>query len=246
MIVAMVRFPLVLLLLIYQSILLALNQIRSNKIRSFLTMIGIVIGVASVTAVIAAMTGLKNNVMHRFESMGANKMFIYPSVPATGRFSQGQWREIIFKPEQFAGWKERCPDVKALSMVVRRQTSLAYGNRSEKRVLMSGIEPEWHEIENRQVQFGRPFSYVDEEQGRPVCLITRKVIRQFNMPTDCEGKNILVNGRRYTIVGIVDDRVDQDVFGGDDDESDLAESATRFCLCMLSIIYYNIQRNVII
>jgi putative ABC transport system permease protein len=68
------------------------------------------------------------------------------------------------------------------------------------------------------VLFGRPFSYIDGEQARPVCLITRTVVRKLNMPTDCEGKHILLNGRRFTIVGLVEEQPDQDFFGGDDDE----------------------------
>jgi putative ABC transport system permease protein len=216
MILAMVRLPLVLLLLMYQSILLALSQIRSNKIRSFLTMIGIVIGVASVTAVIAAMTGLKDNVVHRFESMGANKMFIYPQTPQTGRFAEGRWRDIRFKPEQFDGWKERCPDIKALSLTVQNEADISFASRSEKHVHLTGIEPDWLQIENRSVQLGRPFTYVDNEQGRPVCLVSSQVVEKLNIPRDAEGKHLLINDRRFTIIGVVEDRADQDFFGGGD------------------------------
>ena len=196
MIWAILRLPLALLLLIYQSILLALSQVRANKIRAMLTMIGIVIGVASVTAVIAAMTGLKNNVVHRFESMGANKMYIYPSTPSTGRFASGQWRDIRFRPEQFDGWKEHCPDVKSLSLVCRNEASITYGSRSEKHVRLTGIQGDWHQIQNRLVQNGRPFTFVDNEQGRPVCLISPNVLRKFDIPSDCEGRHLLINSRR--------------------------------------------------
>jgi putative ABC transport system permease protein len=176
-------------------------------------MIGIVIGVASVTSVIAAMTGLKNNVVHRFESMGANKMYIYPSTPATGRFAEGQWRDIRFRPEQFDGWKEHCPDVKELSLVCRNEASIGYGTRSEKHVRLSGIQGDWHQIQNRFVQYGRPFTFVDNEQGRPVCLISPSVLRKFDIPSDCEGKHLLINGRRFTILGVVEDKEDSDMFG---------------------------------
>src|SRR5947209_3508613 len=80
------RLPFALLLLMYQSIFLALGQIRTNKVRSLLTTVGIVIGIASVTAVIAALTGLKAKVLSEFETFGTNKMFIYPYIPPSGRF----------------------------------------------------------------------------------------------------------------------------------------------------------------
>src|SRR2546421_8403069 len=99
----LLRLPFVLLLLIYQSIFLALAQIRTNKVRSILTTIGIVIGIASVTAVVAALTGLKAKVLSEFETFGTNKIFIYPTAPAMGRYARANWRRIRFMPEQFDG-----------------------------------------------------------------------------------------------------------------------------------------------
>ena len=82
----LLRFPLSLFTLTWQSAFLALGQIWANKVRAMLTTIGIVIGVASVTAVIAALTGLKENVLNEFESFGTNKIFITPRlVPRAGR-----------------------------------------------------------------------------------------------------------------------------------------------------------------
>ena len=71
---ALLRLPFSILLIVYQSAFLALGQIWSNKVRSILTTIGIVIGVASVTGVIAALTGLKTNVLSEFESFGAREV----------------------------------------------------------------------------------------------------------------------------------------------------------------------------
>src|SRR3982750_2444161 len=74
----LLRLPLALFNLIWQSAFLALGQIWANKTRAILTTLGIVIGVASVTAVVAALTGLRTNVLSEFESFGTNKIFIYP------------------------------------------------------------------------------------------------------------------------------------------------------------------------
>src|SRR5436309_15753232 len=98
MILAILRFPFVLLILIYQSAFLALGQIWSNKVRSILTTIGIVIGVASVTAVIAALTGLKTSVLSEFESFGTNKIFIFPD---RGGKRMVSWQRIRFRNEHF-------------------------------------------------------------------------------------------------------------------------------------------------
>src|SRR5207253_11149380 len=95
------RTPVLLAVLGYQSLLLAMSQIWSNKMRSILTTIGIVIGVASVTAVIAALTGLKTNVLSEFESFGTNKVFIFPRRPDRGPMRNASFRQILFQPDLF-------------------------------------------------------------------------------------------------------------------------------------------------
>src|ERR1700678_2719488 len=95
--------------LVYQSLFLALGQVWANKMRSFLTMLGIIIAVASVTSVIAALTGLNQNVLDRFEKYGANRIFIYPMTPDDGHHHQ--WAELRFKSREFDGLLEHCPDV---------------------------------------------------------------------------------------------------------------------------------------
>ncbi len=82
----------------YQAIVLALGQIWSNKTRSFLTTLGIIIGVASVTAVIAALTGLKTKVLTEFESFGASKMFIFPHHPDDVPRNRYPWEKIRLTP----------------------------------------------------------------------------------------------------------------------------------------------------
>src|SRR5947199_834933 len=105
------RFFISPLVVTYQSIFLAVGQIWSNKVRSVLTTIGIIIGVASVTAVIAALTGLKSNVLSEFETFGTNKIFVLPYPPDTGRRQVYRWRDLRFRPADFDNLMEHCPSV---------------------------------------------------------------------------------------------------------------------------------------
>src|SRR3954467_1114276 len=108
--------PLILLpILLYQSLFLALSQIRAGKLRSLLTTVGIVIGVASVTTVIAALTGLKTNVLTEFEQFGTNKVFIFPDRPVSMR--NAPFTLIRFKPDLFDGMLEHCPSLKTFTRV---------------------------------------------------------------------------------------------------------------------------------
>jgi putative ABC transport system permease protein len=209
----LLRLPFSLLLLIYQSAFLALGQIWSNKVRSVLTTIGIVIGVTSVTAVIACLTGLRTSVLSEFESFGTNKIFIFPSSGGNRFMSYNRYR---FHNEQFAGLLDHCPSVGSFTRVMRaRFDTVSYGTRTEQNVDVTGIDPAWHGIENRSVVLGRPFSLIDVEQGRPVCLINDRTRDKLALPTDCTNQSIVVGQTRFTIVGVMETRAESGMFGGD-------------------------------
>jgi putative ABC transport system permease protein len=201
---SLLRLPLLLLVLVYQSIVLALTQIWANKMRSALTTIGIIIGVASVTAVIAALTGLKTNVLSEFESFGTNKVFIGPDRPQQGPKRNASWTVLRFQPELFNGMLDHCPSLKALTRISRSAETVSFGERVLQSVEIFGIEPAWHDIERRSVTMGRPFSAIDNAQGRPVCLITEKLQRKLALDRDPTGQSILLANRRFLVIGVVE------------------------------------------
>ncbi len=211
---AVIRAPVVFFQLFYQSVYLALGQIWTNKTRSILTTIGIVIGVASITSVIAALTGLKANVLRDFESLGTNKIFIIPHRPREGRFKNASWRIIRFLPKQFEGLLERCPSIEDYTMMTDRSQSVQYGAHSIEGARVYGINPSWHRVENRSVVMGRPFTLIDEENGWQVCLINPNVRDELRLDYDCIGKRIVVGRRSFRIVGVVEKRVESSMFGG--------------------------------
>src|SRR5215204_172126 len=94
------RLPLAVLVLFYQSNALALAEIRSNKLRALLTTLGILIGVAAVTSVIALIDGMRQRVIAEFESFGATKLFIGPTW-ADGAFRKRSWAKLLFKASDF-------------------------------------------------------------------------------------------------------------------------------------------------
>ena len=205
--------PLMFVALLVQSIRLALSQIWANKMRSTLTTIGIVIGVASVTAVIAALTGLKAKVLKDFETLGTNKIFIVPDWPREGRFRHFNWRQIRFEPKQFENLLERCPSIDDYTLMTERSETVYHGVQNIEGARVNGINPSWHRIENRSVIVGRPFTLVDEENGWQVCLITPDVRDELRLEQDCIGKRIVIDRRSFEIVGVVEGRVKGGMFG---------------------------------
>jgi putative ABC transport system permease protein len=214
--VNVIHLPFGFLRLLLQSIWLALAQIWANKARAALTTIGIVIGVASVTTVVAVLTGLKQNVLSEFEAFGTNKMYIIPENPQEGPLRHAPWYVIRFTPEQFDGLRKHCPSVGDLTRAAFFEATVQFGDRTAENVRVVGIDPSWHRIENRSVQIGRPFSVVDIQEARPVCLVPPDVRDKLRLNRDCVGQGILVNHRTFTIVGVVEPRFESAMFGGQD------------------------------
>ncbi len=204
---ALLRWPLALPLLIYQSFALALSQIWTNKVRGVLTTLGILIGVAAISAVIALITGMKERVLAEFEAFGANKLFISPQwrQSDTGR---GAYFKTCFKRTDFNELLERCPSVESFT----RDAGYgglpisAHGISPEDNVEINGIDPAFHKIERRGTKFGRPMTMIDSQQLRRVCLINEKLRDLLKLNRDPTGEiiDVFFFGR-FVCVGLLDE-----------------------------------------
>jgi putative ABC transport system permease protein len=202
--ITFLRLPLAGLMLVYQSVVLALSQIWANKIRAILTTLGILIGVAAVSAVIALITGMKQRVLNEFEAFGTNKIFIEPHWPRSGR-SQYNWRQIMFRTGDFDEMLEHCPSVAKFTHLHWERGTLAYGSKTDDtNVQIMGVDPDWHDIEHRYVSTGRPLTVLDNTQMRPVCLINQVVRDKLEMDRDPVGQYIDVDGNRMLVVGLLE------------------------------------------
>jgi putative ABC transport system permease protein len=210
----------ILLRVLFQTVFLAINQIWANKVRSLLTTLGIIIGVAAVVGAVAITTGFKDFVLKEFATVGANKVWIFPRRPPEQR-DRFNWRQIRLTVKEADGLMANCPSFARLTPVGDITTSVEYGQRMKPFVPVHGIRPVWHDIEQRFVTQGRTFTSIDDENKRNVCLVNDKAIEEFALPTDPAGQVILVDKRRFTIVGVVETKQVSPMFGGDEARSEI-------------------------
>ncbi|MGD8787639.1 MAG: ABC transporter permease [Phycisphaerales bacterium] len=217
-VIIFVRVSLAFLRLFYQSVYLAIGQIWANKTRSVLTTIGIVIGVASVTAVIAALTGLKAKVLKQVETFGTNTMWIQVDRPDVGPLRHADYWSLRFLPEHFDGLLEHCPSVERFSrMAGGGRYTAQNGEHSAENVSIRGIEPAYHEIESRPVVLGRIFTVIDDMQKRMICLVDPKLRNKLRLERDCIGQTIRIGHHSFVIVGVIERQPEMN-FGQDDRE----------------------------
>ncbi len=203
----------IILRLLSQTVVLALGQIWANKLRSMLTTLGIVIGVAAVVATVAAIEGLRGFVLGEFETFGANKIYLSGNVPRDQR-GQINWREVALTLGELDAIVLHSPSVTALNPFWSAGGRVEYGESTIDNSRVTGIMQSWHDIENRHVTEGRPFNSVDNEQRRNALLINEKAIEELNLPTNPVGEYVLLAGRRFRIVGVVETLDLSEMFGG--------------------------------
>ncbi|MFT5424165.1 MAG: putative ABC transport system permease protein [Phycisphaerales bacterium] len=203
-----------------QTVFLALGQIWANKTRSVLTCLGIIFGVAAVISVVGLLGGMKGFVLKEFETIGARKMWVWGEVPDDKRttMSYSDVRVTLYEAELIL---DRAPSIESLTPMANMRMDLSYDGEVKRGVSVRGIWPEWHEIEDRQVLFGRPFSNIDDDENRQVCLVNQGAIDEMGLNTDPSGQFIQLNGRRFLCIGLVETKELAFADGGQSDQSEI-------------------------
>jgi putative ABC transport system permease protein len=210
----------ILLRVFTQTALFALVQMLSNKFRSVLTMLGIIIGVWAIVTVIAAVSGLNGFVLNEFEKFGATKMWIWGQRPDSLR-DKLTWSQVKISPTEAELLREHATTLERVTMLADERVTVRYKDVRKAGVRVTGIEPDWHEIEQRFVTAGRPFTRMDDEAQLQVCLVNDMGIDEFHLENGGVGEILLLNDRRFLIVGIVETKEMSGMFGGDDSRTEV-------------------------
>src|SRR3982751_364315 len=182
----------------------ALEQLWSHKMRSLLTVLGIVIAVTSTITVVGVIQGFTRYVAEFLQGLGTNAMWVWPERPA-GEAGKGLGR-IELDERDIAAIELGCPGIRRVSALVKPPDVLLQYGRDELKVPIEGGSAEYHAIRNFPVGTGRPFSVVDVEQGHQVCILGQEVLRKLNLDDGIVGQPVLLAGRRFRVIGILEEK----------------------------------------
>lgn len=211
----------ILIRLALQTVVLALAQLWGNKFRAILTMLGIMIGVGAVIATVGATEGLKAYVLKEFDSFGPRKVWMDGTVPRKlrGRVS---WSQFDLRLSELEYLRKNCTTIDAITPMYFTGATVRSTDESRQSISVTGVWPDWHEIEKRVAIKGRPLIQTDIDEIRNVCLINDKGIQELQLDADPSGDYILVNDRRFLIVGVVETKdVAQGFPGGGEARTEL-------------------------
>src|SRR5438445_8609958 len=194
-----------------ENFLAALATLRSAKVRSGLTVLGIIIGVSSVISMAAIIQGLNKFVQDKVQSLGSRTYFLSRFPPGS---DPSRWPESIrtrrYFEYDYAGFvRQAAPDVQIVTTVGTRgfffgDTNLiTSGNRSVEKVIVRGAEPQYTEaIPLFAVERGRFISAFDQEHARPVAVLGAAISDSLFPYTHAVGKTVRINGGLYEVIGV--------------------------------------------
>jgi putative ABC transport system permease protein len=179
----------------------ALRGLSANKLRSSLTMLGILIGVAAVILLVAVGNGSAKAISDRIEALGTNTI----TVMSAGR---GGSANTALTAEMAGALADPtlAPDVRSVSPVVSTSATLTYEGTDHDVTSFVGTTPGWFTASNTPVGTGAAFTADDESQGRRVVVIGRTVAQELFPGVDPIDKQVTVGGALFTVIGVLDQK----------------------------------------
>ena len=168
---------------------IALRALRVNKMRSALTMLGIVIGVAAVIAMVAIGTGATKSIQEQIASIGSNLIIVMSGSLTSGGMRMGSGMAMTLTESDARAIGHECPAVKAASPSMRGGAQVVFGN-SNWGTSISGVTPDYLGIRDIKIAEGNAFTDQDVAAAAKVCLLGKTVAENLFGTADPIGKSI--------------------------------------------------------
>ncbi len=203
----------------------ALRSLGKNKMRTFLTMLGIIIGVASVIAMLAIGQGSRESIQNQISSLGTNTLMIWPSASSSGGVRQEAGTAQRLTLDDVRAIADRCPSVQYITPQARTSGQLIVGSNNW-RTSVWGVYPDYFIIRNLNVVNGNIFGMNDDRSSAKVCVIGQTVVDNlFGENADPVGKVMRINKIPFRVIGVIEKK-GQNAFGQDQDDIVLAPFST--------------------
>ncbi len=184
----------------------AVDSLRANKLRSFLTLLGIIIGITSIISVISIIQGLDHYWKQKVSNFGPNT-FVITQFPITTNLDK-LYEMIRRNPDVHSDAAESirraCTACELVGVEVHKQVDVRYGRQSLEQIDMSGITPNIVDIEGFGVETGRALQDFDEDHSRFVTFIGAEISEKLFLGVDPLGKTMQIDDHSYTVVGVAE------------------------------------------
>jgi putative ABC transport system permease protein len=195
---------------------IALAALRVNKLRSALTMLGIIIGVGAVIAMVAVGAGAQARVEDQIKSLGSNLIIILSGNITAGGVRMGSGSQITISEDDAYALQREVSGVQAAAPQLRGSGQVVYGNNNWATQIL-GVTPEYLEARSWAVETGEPISQTHVDGSAKVVLVGQTVARTLFGDADAIGETIRIRRVPHTVIGVLE-RKGQSMIGQDQDD----------------------------
>jgi putative ABC transport system permease protein len=204
--------------LLKESFAFAFNALRSNKLRTFLSLLGVTVGIFSIIAVLAAVDSLKKNIVDSLDGMDKNTIYLFKY--SFGPTEVEKWKRDQFpqvKYDEYQYLQKSMADIDKISFnFFTKNQSIKYDDNTVNSIRVKPSTNEFFEIEPFKVDKGRLFNEAESNSGTSVIVIGSEVADGLFKGNDPIGKQIRLYGQRFTVIGVLK-KMGQNAFGDSND-----------------------------
>jgi putative ABC transport system permease protein len=194
----------------------AFRALRVNKLRSALTMLGIIIGVGAVITMVGVGAGAQLRVAEQIQSLGSNLIIVVPGSTTAGGVRGGQGSRLAITEDDAVALQREIPAVQAAAPTSRGTMQVVHGSLNWATPVM-GVTPEWFEARDWGIVDGRPINAEDHRGAAKIVLVGQTAALNLFGDIDPIGLTIRIRNVPFTVIGILD-RKGQNTWGQDQDD----------------------------
>lgn len=182
---------------------LALDTLKTHKLRTFLTLLGVILAVTTLVAVMSVLNGLNLYVSTKVANLGSNAFIVdkYGILTSYEAWLKAQKRPNLTMADYYA-MKENLRYAKNVAGYETTMADVHFGRQIDEDVNVLGATPEFTQVESFEIAVGRPFTEEDELHREPICVLGSDVTKQLFPSIDPIGREIRVGEEQYQIVGV--------------------------------------------
>ena len=200
----------------WAAVRMALASLRVNKLRTALTMLGIIIGVAAVIAMVSVGAGAQERIAEQIRSMGSNLIVVYPGAQTSGGIRWGLGSQQTMTEEDARAIAAEVPSVEVAAPLVRGTAQTIFGNLNWSTVI-NGVTPDYLEAREWPIVSGRMFGPQEVDGASKVAVLGDTVWHSLFGDSDPIGLTIRIKKVPFTVVGVLEPK-GQSAFGQDQDD----------------------------
>ena len=203
---------------------MALQELWKNKLRTFLSLFGITIGIFCIIGVLAVVNSLEHNIQNEVKSLGTNTIYVDKWDYTAGGGPDYPWWRYVNRPspkyEEMKQIKERTPSTKYIAFKIATQDNLEYDNNSLSGINLYGISEQFKDIQPIEIQSGRYISDAEFDQGSDVLVVGVEVAEKlFGNAERAVGKFVTTRGKKLMVIGVIKKQGKQMIGGWNFDQN---------------------------